>query len=617
MHTLTRERTDTPVQGHVVSIVGPVVGVADMAGVRMYDIVRVGNAGLMGEVIKLQEDFATVQVYEETAGLRAGEPVVATGAPLTVELGPGLLSSIFDGIQRPLKQLSESGTEAFMKRGMQVSALERTAKWEFAPTVEVGDFVAPGNVLGSVKEYALVHKILVPPLTPPQKVKEIKPEGAYTIDDVIAVLEDGTQLTLTQRWPVRIPRPFMKKLDPSIPFITGMRVLDTLFPIALGGNAIIPGGFGTGKTVTQQSLAKWSDVDVIVYIGCGERGNEMTEVLTEFPELEDPRSGEPLMQRTVLVANTSNMPVAAREASIYVGVTIAEYYRDMGYSVAMMADSTSRWGEALREVSGRLEEMPGEEGYPAYLATRLAAFYERSGRVVPLSAQVCALDSEGKVRLAKEAVVSNAMPCEGSVTMVGAVSPAGGDMSEPITQNSLRVSGAFWALDTDLAHKRHFPAINWSKSYTLFMDQVMGWYRNNVAADWPDLRKRALEILQKEIELQEIVQLVGPDALPDSEKLTLEIARMLREDFLQQFAFDEVDAYCSPDKQYTLLNVVLLYAEEARRALDRGATLGALLEGTLRPRIAALKTTEQGTFETDAKQLMNDIRVHMSQLEVE
>lgn len=617
MHTLTRERTNTPVRGHVVSIVGPVVGVADMAGVRMYDIVRVGNAGLMGEVIKLQEDFATVQVYEETAGLRAGEPVVATGAPLTVELGPGLLSSIFDGIQRPLVQLSDGGTEAFMKRGMQVSALDRTAKWEFTPAVAAGDLVAPGNVLGTVKEYALVHKILVPPLAAQKKVSNIMPAGAYTIDDTIAVLEDGTELTLTQRWPVRIPRPFMKKLDPSIPFITGMRVLDTLFPIALGGNAIIPGGFGTGKTVTQQSLAKWSDVDVIVYIGCGERGNEMTEVLTEFPELEDPRSGEPLMQRTVLVANTSNMPVAAREASIYIGVTIAEYYRDMGYSVAMMADSTSRWGEALREVSGRLEEMPGEEGYPAYLATRLAAFYERSGRVVPLSAQVCTLDSEGKVRLSDESASSSTMPCEGSVTMVGAVSPAGGDMSEPITQNSLRVSGAFWALDTDLAHKRHFPAINWSKSYTLFMDQVVGWYRNNVAADWPDLRKRALEILQKEIELQEIVQLVGPDALPDSEKLTLEIARMLREDFLQQFAFDEVDAYCSPDKQYALLNVVLLYAEEARRALERGATLSVLLEGTLRSRIAALKTTDQEQFETDAKQVMNDIRVHMSQLEVE
>lgn len=617
MHTLTRKRTDTPVRGHVVSIVGPVVGVADMAGVRMYDIVRVGNAGLMGEVIKLQEDFATIQVYEETAGLRAGEPVMATGAPLTVELGPGLLSSIFDGIQRPLKQLSEDGTEAFMKRGMQVSALDRTKLWEFAPAIEPGDYVAQGNVLGTVKEFALIHKILVPPHTRPQKVKEVKPAGAYTIDDVVIVLEDGTEITLTQRWPVRIPRPFMKKLDPSIPFITGMRVLDTLFPIALGGNAIIPGGFGTGKTVTQQSLAKWSDVDVIVYIGCGERGNEMTEVLTEFPELEDPRSGEPLMQRTVLVANTSNMPVAAREASIYVGVTIAEYYRDMGYSVAMMADSTSRWGEALREVSGRLEEMPGEEGYPAYLATRLAAFYERSGRVVPLSAQVCSLDAEGKVRLGQETVAGSTTPCEGSVTMVGAVSPAGGDMSEPITQNSLRVSGAFWALDTDLAHKRHFPAINWSKSYTLFMDQVVGWYRNNVSADWPDLRKRALEILQKEIELQEIVQLVGPDALPDSEKLTLEIARMLREDFLQQFAFDEVDAYCSPAKQYALLNVVLLYADEARKALARGATLGTILKGTLRSRIAALKTTEQGVFEDDAKRLMSDIRVHMSQLEVE
>ena len=603
------------VRGSIVSIVGPVVGVEHMAGVRMYDIVRVGNAGLMGEVIKLRDDLATIQVYEETAGLRAGEPVVATGRPLTVELGPGLLSSIFDGIQRPLEQLSAQETEAFIRRGEQISPLDRTKLWDFSPLHSVGDTVSAGAVLGTVEEFALLHKILVPPHVPTQKIAEIVPAGQYSLDDAIAKLEDGTELRLSHHWPVREPRPYAQKLDPSIPFVTGMRILDTLFPIALGGNAIIPGGFGTGKTVTQQSLAKWSDVDVIVYVGCGERGNEMTEVLTEFPALEDPRSSNPLMQRTVLVANTSNMPVAAREASIYVGVTIAEYYRDMGYSVAMMADSTSRWGEALREVSGRLEEMPGEEGYPAYLATRLAAFYERSGRVIPLSATVCEVEGEQKPSQTHLSDVSGA--CEGSVTMVGAVSPAGGDMSEPITQNSLRVAGGFWALDTDLAHKRHFPAINWTKSYTLFMDQVVGWYRDNVATDWPQKRTSAMGILQKEIELNEIVQLVGPDALPDSEKLTLEIARMLREDFLQQFAFDEVDAYCTIKKQYELLSVILLYADESRDALAKGATLSSILEGPIRGKIASLKTTELETFKHDVKQLTSDVRAHMSQLEVE
>lgn len=601
-------------QGHIVSIVGPVVGVSGMAGVRMYDIVRVGSAGLMGEVIKLEGDLATVQVYEETAGLRAGETVEALGRPLTVELGPGLLSSFFDGIQRPLKDLSENETMAFIARGVQYPALDRTAKWQFTPLLKVGDEATPGAVLGTVKEFALLHKILVPPQVKPQRIIEMASEGSYTLDDTVAVLEDGTTLGLSHHWPVRAPRPYVKKLDPSIPFVTGMRILDTFFPVALGGNAIIPGGFGTGKTVTQQSLAKWSDVDVIVYVGCGERGNEMTEVLNEFPELEDPRSGAPLMHRTVLVANTSNMPVAAREASIYVGVTIAEYYRDMGYSVAMMADSTSRWGEALREVSGRLEEMPGEEGYPAYLATRLAAFYERSGRVIPLSANVC----ETRIGEPTEQELSyKTASCEGSVTMVGAVSPAGGDMSEPITQNSLRVTGGFWALDSDLAHRRHFPAISWTKSYTLFLDQVVDWYRQNVATDWADQRKKALTILQKEIELNEIVQLVGPDALPDSEKLTLEIARMVREDFLQQSAFDDIDAYCSSKKQYDLLDIVLHYADEARAAQEKGAQLSGILSGDLRSRIALLKTAEPDEFEESIKKLKTDIRTHMSQLEVE
>lgn len=600
--------------GHIVSIVGPVVGVSGMAGVRMYDIVRVGTAGLMGEVIKLEGDLATVQVYEETEGLRAGEEVQALGRPLTVELGPGLLSSFFDGIQRPLKDLSEHETMAFIRRGVQYPALDRKVTWQFTPLLKVGDEATPGAVLGTVKEFALLHKILIPPHVKPQRIIEMASEGSYTLDDTVAVLEDGTTLGLSHHWPVRAPRPYVKKLDPSIPFVTGMRILDTFFPVALGGNAIIPGGFGTGKTVTQQSLAKWSDVDVIVYVGCGERGNEMTEVLNEFPQLEDPRSGAPLMHRTVLVANTSNMPVAAREASIYVGVTIAEYYRDMGYSVAMMADSTSRWGEALREVSGRLEEMPGEEGYPAYLATRLAAFYERSGRVIPLSANVCEtrLDEPTEQELSYKTA-----SCEGSVTMVGAVSPAGGDMSEPITQNSLRVTGGFWALDSDLAHRRHFPAISWTKSYTLFLDQVVDWYRQNVATDWAEQRKKALTILQKEIELNEIVQLVGPDALPDSEKLTLEIARMVREDFLQQSAFDDIDAYCSSKKQYDLLDIVLLYADEARAALERGAQLSSILSGDLRSRIALLKTSEPDEFETSLKKLKTDIRAQMSQLEVE
>ena len=583
-------------RGVIDRITGPVVGASGMLGARMYDIVRVGELGLMGEVIRLTGDRATIQVYEETGGLRVGEPVELTGAPLTVELGPGLLTSIFDGIQRPLQLLAEySGS--FINRGARVAALDHSAEWEFTPTVAVGDRVRGGKVVGTVPEYGVLHRVMVPPLVTDTTIASVVPKGAYTLDDVVAVLADGTEIRMSHRWPVREARPFTKKLDPSKPFVTGMRVLDTLFPIALGGNAIIPGGFGTGKTVTQQSLAKWADVDIIVYIGCGERGNEMTEVLSEFPALEDPRTGAPLMQRTVLVANTSNMPVAAREASIYVGVTIAEYYRDMGYSVAMMADSTSRWGEALREVSGRLEEMPGEEGYPAYLATRLAAFYERSGRVIPLMEDTP--DPTGAVAAGhivsepldqENPVCAPGMPCaEGSVTMVGAVSPAGGDMSEPITQNSLRVTGAFWALDTDLAHKRHFPAISWTKSYTLFLAQVSGWYESNVATDWQVMRNRAMEILQKEIELEEVVQLVGPDALPDSEKVYLEIARLIREVFLQQFAFDEVDAYCPVSKQYDMLRLILTYADAAVSAMDRGVALSEILALPLRAEIARTK----------------------------
>jgi len=559
------------IAGTILKITGPVAVATGMTGARMYDIVRVGTEGLMGEVIRLEGDTATIQVYEDTSGLKVGELVESTEGPLMVELGPGLLTSIYDGVQRPLPVIAAQSGD-FIERGTVASALDREKKWSFTPSVSAGDEVGPGDVIGEVPEgKTIIHRVMVPPTAKGGRLKSVVPAGDYNIDTVMAVFEDGTEVGLSQKWPVRQGRPYLRKMDPTTPFTTGMRILDTFFPIALGGNAIIPGGFGTGKTVTQQSLAKWADVDVIVYIGCGERGNEMTEVLTEFPHLEDPRHDAPLMDRTVLVANTSNMPVAAREASIYVGATLAEFYRDMGYNVAMMADSTSRWGEALREVSGRLEEMPGEEGYPAYLATRLAAFYERSGRVQPLGA-----DDDERV---------------GSVTMVGAVSPAGGDMSEPMTQNSLRVTGAFWALDTSLAHRRHFPAISWTKSYTLFLGQVKRWYEANVAEDWLELRDRAMGVLQKETELQEIVQLVGPDALPESEKVILEVARMLREDFLQQFAFDEVDAYCPPKKQYWLLKTILTFHDAATGALNRGVSLRQVMDLPIRDEIATLKTT--------------------------
>ncbi len=554
--------------GTIAKITGPVVVGDGMTGSKMYDVVRVGAEGLMGEIIRLEGDLATIQVYEDTAGLKVGDLVESTEGPLMVELGPGLLSSIYDGVQRPLPVVARQAGD-FIERGTTASALDRERKWEFTPSVDAGQELAAGDVVGTVQEgQTILHKVMVPPGMA-GRVETVVKAGGYTVDDVVVTLTGGLEVRMSQRWPVRIGRPYARKLDPGTPFLTGMRILDTFFPIAQGGNAIIPGGFGTGKTVTQQSLAKWADVDIIVYVGCGERGNEMTEVLTEFPELEDPKSGAPLMDRTVLVANTSNMPVAAREASIYVGATLAEYYRDMGYNVAMMADSTSRWGEALREVSGRLEEMPGEEGYPAYLATRLAAFYERSGRVKTLG-------TDERV---------------GSVTMVGAVSPAGGDMSEPMTQNSLRVTGAFWALDTSLAHRRHFPAISWTKSYTLFLGQVRSWYESNVAADWQEYRDRAMFILQKETELQEIVQLVGPDALPESEKIILEIARMLREDFLQQFAFDEVDAYCPPKKAYLMLKAILAFYDASVQALQRGVSLRQVLELPLKDKIAEIKTT--------------------------
>lgn len=580
--------------GTLSKITGPVVVADGMIGIKMYDVVRVGAAGLMGEVIRLEGTHATIQVYEDTSGLKVGEPVESTEGPLKLELGPGLLSSIYDGIQRPLPVIASQTGSDFIARGTTVSALDHEKLWEYTPIVEVGQELVEGDVVGTVPESPTVlHKVMVPPGIKGKVTNVIAP-GSYTVDAVVAVLDGDKEIRMSQWWPVREGRPYARKLDPTTPFLTGMRILDTFFPIALGGNAIIPGGFGTGKTVTQQSLAKWADVDIIVYVGCGERGNEMTEVLKEFPELEDPRTGSKLMDRTVLVANTSNMPVAAREASIYTGVTLAEFYRDMGYNVAMMADSTSRWGEALREVSGRLEEMPGEEGYPAYLATRLAAFYERSGR--------CA-------SLGKEERV-------GSVTMVGAVSPPGGDMSEPMTQNSLRVTGAFWALDTSLAHRRHFPAISWTKSYTLFLGQVRPWFEEEVADDWADVRERAMFLLQKETELQEIVQLVGPDALPETEKIILEVARMLREDFLQQFAFDAVDAYCPPKKAYWLLRSILAYYDAATQAMSRGVSLRQIMQLPMREEIATLKTTDHERAIARMQEMVAQISDEIAGIEV-
>lgn len=553
------------IEGHITKVSGPVVQARGMAGSRMYDVTFVGQLRLIGEIIRLEGDTAVIQVYEDTSGLEVGEQVTCTEQPLLLELGPGMLSAIYDGVQRRLPNLAEDYGD-YITRGTVSDPLDHERLWGFEPSATPGQSVSAGDVLGYVQETEVIkHLIMVPPGMG-GILAEVR-SGELKVTDTVAVCEDGTEFKMTQKWPARIARPVVSKMDPNLPFITGTRILDTFFPVAQGGYSIIPGGFGTGKTVTEQSLAKWAQADVVIYVGCGERGNEMTEVLFEFPELEDVRSGQPLMKRTILVANTSNMPVAAREASIYTGITMAEYYRDMGYDVAMMADSTSRWGEALREVSGRLEEMPGEEGYPAYLATRLADFYERCGRAV-------CLGSEERV---------------GSITVVGAVSPPGGDFSEPMTQNSLRISGAFWALDTDLAHRRHFPAISWMKSYSLYLDQVEEWYSENVNADWKALRDKAMMILQKEDELQEIVQLVGPDALPDFARATLEVARMLREDYLQQFAFSDVDAYCDPKKQYQMLRVIIGYYDVLQEILVKGVTLKEALDVPFRTRIGRMK----------------------------
>ncbi len=533
-------------KGEIYRVSGPVV-TAEGISPRMYDVVLVGHEKLMGEVIRLEGDKSTIQVYEDTSGIMPGEPVENTGESLSVELGPGLLRSIYDGIQRPLPVLRDSMGD-YILRGVTAPGLDHTVKWDFKATAKAGDEVNGGDILGTVQETpTIVHKILVPPKVS-GKIKSIK-KGKYTVDEVIGTLEDGTELQLMHKWPVREPRPFSRKHPPDIPLVTGTRILDSLFPIAKGGTAAIPGGFGTGKTVIQQTLAKWSDAQIVVYVGCGERGNEMTEVLTEFPHLKDPKTGGPLMDRTVLIANTSNMPVAAREASVYTGITLAEYYRDQGYDVSLMADSTSRWAEAMREISSRLEEMPGEEGYPAYLASRLSEFYERAGRVETMAGD------------------------DGSVTVIGAVSPAGGDFSEPVTQNTLRIVKVFWALDSKLAQKRHFPAINWLTSYSLYNRVLGDWYSENASEKWSDNIATTMAILQEESELQEIVQLVGSDALPEDQQLTLEVARLLREFYLQQNAFHDVDTYCKLNVQAEFLDVILYYKELAEAALASGISV--------------------------------------------
>ena len=577
------------ITGTIVRISGPVIIAHDMRGSKMYDVVKVGSDALRGEIIRLEGDDAVIQVYEDTTGLMLGEPVVDTEQPLSVELGPGLLASIYDGVQRPLPVLMQKSGD-FIARGIYAPGLAREKKWEFVPSVKKGDKVIAGDVIGTVQEFHFEHRILAPHGTA-GTVTDITP-GSFTVEDTVCTLDGTTRLSLMQVWPVRIPRPHTKKLDPVLPLITGQRVFDCIFPVTKGGTAMIPGGFGTGKTVSEQTLAKWADTQVVVYIGCGERGNEMTDVLAEFPELVDPRTGLPLIERTILIANTSNMPVAAREASIYTGITIAEYFRDMGYDVALMADSTSRWGEALREVSGRLEEMPGEEGYPAYLATRLSAFYERAGRVV------CLGSGERN----------------GSVTVVGAVSPAGGDFSEPITQNTLRVVGTFWALDTNLAYRRHFPAVNWIKSYSLYIDSISEWYVKNIALDWRELREKAMYLLQKEVELQEIVQLVGPDALPESEKAILDVTRMIREDFLQQGAYSDTDSFCPVDKQYLMLRVIMTYFEHMNVAMGRGVTLRQVQALPIRADIGRMKDMQ----DTEAiRAMVGDIEQQLSNLVVE
>jgi len=560
-------------KGEVYNVAGPVVTAIGISP-NMSDVVLVGDMELMGEVIKIEGNKSIIQVYEETSGIKPGEPVIDTGEGMMLELGPGLLSSIYDGIQRPLSVLMEEEGN-FLQRGMTADGLDRETVWPITMKVASGDKVSGGDIIAETKEMNLIHKIMVPPGIY-GTVTEVFP-GEKKVEDVIVKLDNGTELKPMHRWPVRVPRPVKRRLMPNVPLITGQRILDALFPLAKGGAAAIPGGFGTGKTVTQQQLAKWSDADIVVYVGCGERGNEMTEVLTEFPELKDPKTGESLMNRTVLIANTSNMPVAAREASVYTGVTIAEYYRDMGYDVSLMADSTSRWAEAMKEISSRLEEMPGEEGYPAYLSSRLSQFYERGGR------------SE------------NLNDTAGSISIIGAVSPAGGDFSEPVTQNTLRIVKVFWALDTKLRERRHFPAINWLSSYSLYGSTLDAWYQENVAHEWRAHREWAMSLLQKESEYLEIAQLVGTDAMPQEQQLTLEMARMIREIFLQQNAFHDVDTFSPMKRQYKLLAAIKIYSDAATKALARNVPLKSISSLPIRTELTRAK------FEDNMDQILDDV----------
>ena len=572
--------------GTIKKVAGPLVIAEGMRDANMFDVVRVSSQRLIGEIIEIHGDEASIQVYEETSGLGPGEPVESMGVPMSVELGPGLITSIYDGIQRPLDDIMKiSGNN--LKRGVEVASLKRDKKWEFVPVAKAGDEVEAGDVLGTVQETIVVQQKIMVPYGVKGTVKEIK-AGTFTVEEVVAVIatEKGDkELTMMQRWPVRKGRPYQKKLPPVKPLVTGQRVIDTFFPIAKGGVAAVPGPFGSGKTVIQHQLAKWAEADIVVYIGCGERGNEMTDVLNEFPELKDPKTGQSLMERTVLIANTSDMPVAAREASIYTGITIAEYFRDMGYSVALMADSTSRWAEALREMSGRLEEMPGEEGYAASVGSRLAQFYERAGHVVSLG-------KEGR---------------EGALSVIGAVSPPGGDISEPVSQATLRIVKVFWGLDSALAYKRHFPAINWLTSYSLYVDNMANWFNEEVAADWMEDRQKMMTILQEEAELNEIVQMVGMDALSPTDRLKMEAARSIREDFLHQNSFHEIDTYTPLRKQYLMMKLVLAFYEKSVDALNKGADMNALIAMPVREKIGRYKYTTDADIESEYKNVEEEL----------
>ncbi len=581
-------------QGKIVKVSGPLVVASGMEDAEMFDVVRVGDLGLIGEIIEMRGDMASIQVYEETAGIGPGAPVETTGAQLSVELGPGLIETMYDGIQRPLEAMREK-VGANITRGIRVPSLNREKKWEFVPVAAVGDEVEAGDVIGTVQETVIVQQKIMVPYGVKGTIESIE-SGKFTVEDVVCKVrkEDGSiaELTMMQKWPVRKGRPYKEKLVPEMPLVTGQRVIDTLFPIAKGGVAAVPGPFGSGKTVVQHQLAKWADADIVVYIGCGERGNEMTDVLMEFPELKDPRSGESLMKRTVLIANTSDMPVAAREASIYTGITIAEYFRDMGYSVALMADSTSRWAEALREMSGRLEEMPGEEGYPAYLGSRLAQFYERAGRVVSLG-------KEDRI---------------GALSAIGAVSPPGGDISEPVSQATLRIVKVFWCLDSSLAYKRHFPAINWLQSYSLYVDRLTKWYEENVSKEFPKLRSEAILLLQEEAELNEIVQLVGVDALSFEDRIKLEACKSIREDYLHQNAFHDIDTYSSLNKQLKMLKLILDYYHVSKDAIGKGASFNELVSLPVREAIGRFKYIEEEKIDQSYKEILDELNNQVTDL---